>query len=295
MDSLARVSVDESVKELKSKIYCFRDQQVMLDFDLAALYDVEVKVLNQAVKRNIERFPTAFYFKLTNEEYCSLKSQIVTSKGKGGRRKAPSAFTEQGIAMLSAVLRSSVAVKVSIHIIKVFVDLRKNERAYTLLNHRIDTVEQKIMGHESKFEKVFDALEHTDVPKQGVFFEGQVFDAHTFTCELIRSARKSLILIDNYVDETVLTLLSKRTTGVAATILTKKISKQLELDLQKHKEQYPEIVVKQFSKSHDRFLIIDDNEVYHIGASLKDLGKNWFAFSKMDISALAMIQKLQVG
>lgn len=229
----------------------------------------------------------------------NLRSQNATSShgGRGQHRKyLPYVFTEQGVSMLSAVLRSETAIKVSIQIINAFVEMRRFIQHNADVFARIDSVEKRQLQFESttgaNFEKVFQALEAAEPPKQGIFYNGQMHDAHTFVSSLIRKAKKSLILIDNYVDDSVLTLLSKRKKAVTATIYTKAISKQLALDLEKHNEQYAPVTVEKFKDAHDRFLIIDEQHIYHIGASLKDLGKKWFAFSKFESGALEMLQKL---
>jgi hypothetical protein len=297
-------------EHLRSLIYRVRGMEVMLDSDLAWLYGVETRVFNQAVKRNIERFPDSFRFLLTQEEYDSLKSQFVTlnadadlrsqfvtSSDHGGRRYLPYAFTEQGVAMLSAVLRSETAIQTSIHIINAFVAMRRLLAASGGLLQRVDTLEKRQITHEIKtddrFEQVFDALESKSLnPTQGIFFDGQIFDAYLFVNDLLRQAKKSIVLIDNYVDDSVLQQLAKRRKGVAATILTRTIGKALALDLKKHNAQYPPIDIREFADSHDRFLILDGEKVYHLGASLKDLGKKWFAFSKMDKAGLKVMSKV---
>ncbi|MBU1044354.1 MAG: ORF6N domain-containing protein [Candidatus Omnitrophica bacterium] len=286
------------LEAVERKIFTVRDVQVMLDSDLAELYGVETKILNQAVKRNKERFPDEFMFQLTTEENDCLRSHFVTSKGnKGGRRYLPYVFNEQGIAMLAGVLKSDIAVKISIKIINAFVAMRKFILSNGQLFQRLHEVEKKQLEHQiitdQKFEQVFKALESGDaLPKQGIFFEGQVFDAYKFVSDLIRKAKKSIILIDNYVDDSVLTLFTKRKKGVSARIFTKVITKQLALDLKKHNEQYPEIIIQEFKDAHDRFLIIDNKDVYHFGASLKDLGKKMFAFSKFGKQALKILERL---
>lgn len=305
-----------SQKEIESRIFVFRDSQVMLDRDLAEMYQVKTKVLNQAVKRNIERFPEAFRFQLTEDETNELviksdrfgfssshtttsgsRSQIVTlneSETKRGKniKYNPYAFTEQGVAMLSAVLRSDVAVKVSIQIINAFVEMRKLIANHSGLLQRMDGIERKQLETDKKFERIFKALESkNEIPDQGVFFDGQVFDAYELASKIIRSAKKNIVLIDNYIDESTLTHLSKKTKAVKVLLLTKTISKQMTLDVKKANEQYGNFELKSFTKSHDRFLIIDHTEVYHLGASLKDLGKKWFAFSKLDKNSIAAILK----
>ncbi len=283
-----------SIEDIQAKIYTIRGVQVMLDSDLAKLYDVEVRVLNQAVKRNKERFHEDFMFQLTDEEYENLKSQIVTSSW-GGRRYLPYAFTEQGVAMLSAVLRSKTAIDVSIKIMQAFVAMRKFIIKNAEIFSRLEKLEYKLIEHDKKFEALFNALDTTgEVPTQGIFFDGQIFDAYKFACDLIRSAKKSIILIDNYIDESVFTILTKRNPTVKATIYVGTITKQLKLDLEKHNAQYPPIEVIKIENIHDRFLIIDDKDVYHIGASLKDLGKKVFAFSKMDKEGLKILEKIKM-
>jgi len=324
-----------AIENIQSMILTIRGVQVMLDSDLAAVYDVETKILNRAVKRNIDRFPESFRFQLTEEEYdslrCqigtlneknlkfhsgtsnddeSLRSQIVTSSakslrsqiatletGRGKHRKyLPYAFTEQGVSMLSAVLRSETAIKVSIQIINAFVEMRRFIQHNANIFTRLDLVERRQIAFESEtgknFEKIFQALEAGEPPKQGIFYDGQVYDAYSFVADLIRKAKKSLMLIDNYVDDSVLTMLGKRKNGVQTIIYTKTISKQLALDLKKHNAQYPPIDAKTFKDAHDRFLIIDEKEIYHIGASLKDLGKKWFAFSRFEIGGFEMLNKI---
>jgi hypothetical protein len=285
-------------QEIENRIYNIRGEQVMLDSDLARIYQVETKVFNQAVKRNTDRFPENFCFQLTQDEFhtINLRSQFVTSSlNYGGRRYLPYAFTEQGIAMLSAVLRSDVAVKVSIAIMNAFVEMRKMLVDNAALFHRLDKMELKHAEADQKFEEIFKALESGKLhSEKGIFYNGQIFDAYAFVSDAIRTAQSSIILIDNYVDDTVLTLLGKKNNNVTATIYTKIVSNQLRLDLQRYNSQYPPIEVEIFSNAHDRFLIIDNTELYHIGASLKDLGKKWFAFSRMDIEVGRMLQILAI-
>ena len=280
--------------EIEKKIYTIRGLQVMLDKDLAALYGVETRVLKQAVKRNRERFPDAFMFELKEEELNTLVSQTVIPSKKLFGGALPYVFTEQGVSMLSAVLKSKTAIEMSIQIINSFVQMRKFISQNAAVFQRLDNLEQKQQFTDKKLDTVLNAIEDkTFKPKQGIFFDGQVFDAYLFVVDLIKSAKTSLVLIDNYVDESVLMMLSKRADKCHATIYTKTISKQLRLDLKKHNEQYPHIEIKIFKEAHDRFLIIDDKTVYHIGASLKDLGKKWFAFSKFDKEALVLLNKLE--
>lgn len=287
-------SINDSIK---NKIYTIRGMQVMLDRDLAELYGVETKVFNQAVKRNEDRFPSDFRFQLTAIE----KNELVTNCDRLNSLKHstvnPYVFTEQGVSMLSAVLKSTIAVDISVKIIRIFVQMRQFLSANNELFQKIEQIEKRQITYElksdEKFEKIFRAIEDKSIkPKQGIFYDGQVYDAYVFVSDLIKSANDTIVLIDNYIDDTVFTLLSKRDTKVKATIYTKNITKQLELDIQKHNAQYPSIELKKFDSSHDRFLLIDNKEVYHIGASLKDLGKKWFAFSKFDMGALGILERL---
>lgn len=279
--------VDSDIQDL---IYVVRGQQVMLDRDLATLYGVETKVLNQAVKRNINRFPDDFMFQLTPEE-C-LRSQIVTSndRRRGGTRYMPYVFTENGVAMLSGILRSGTAIEVNIQIMRAFTKMRHFlannasvfRRLKTLEYHQLE-MQQHQQATDKQLDEVFRRLDEGSCkPQQGIFYDGQVYDAYTFVADLVKSAKHRIILIDNYIDETVLTLLDKRAAEVQVTIYTQQISRQLQLDIDRHNAQYPPIEVNIFRLSHDRFLCIDE-AVYHVGASIKDLGKKWFGFSKMEL------------
>jgi len=276
-----------SQKFIENRIFSIRGNQVMIDRDLAEMYQVETKVLNQAVKRNIERFPELFRFQLTDDERMELVTNCDRFESLKHSTNNPFAFTEQGVAMLSAVLRSETAIKVSIQIINAFVEMRKFISNHSGLLQRMDGVERKLLETDQKFEQVFKALEaKNEIPSQGVFFDGQIFDAYELASKIIRSAKKSIVLIDNYPDENTLTHLAKKNKGVKIYLLTKNVNKQLTLDVQKANEQYSNFEVKAFTQSHDRFLIIDGKEVFHLGASLKDLGKKWFAFSKLETKSV---------
>ncbi len=290
-----QLALNISAENIQSKIYTIRGLQVMLDKDLADLYNVETRALNQAVNRNIERFPPDFMFQLTKDEFENLISQFVISSSQwGGIRKLPYAFTEQGVAMLSGVLKSDAAVRVNIQIIRAFVAMKKFLASNARIFHRLEIVEEKQIEYDKKFELVFDAIESKDIkPEKGIFFDCQIFDAYKFVSDIIKTADKSLILIDNYIDDSVLTLFSKRNKDVQVTIFTKDVSRQLSLDLAKYNSQYMPIEIKEFKQSHDRFLIIDNKEVYHFGASLKDLGKKWFAFSKFDKEAFNLLHEFE--
>ena len=280
--------------DIEKRIFTIRDVQVVLDKDLAHFYQVSTSRLNEQVKRNSSRFPTDFMFQLTEIEIDILVSHFAIPSKQILGGNLPFVFTEQGVAAVSAVLKSEKAAQVSVNIMRAFVSMRKFISQNTLLFQRLDNIELKQIEADQKFEQIFKALEKNNpVPNKGIFFEEQVFDAYVFVAELIKKAKTNLILIDNYIDETVLTLLSKRNKTVTATIYTKQINKQLQLDLAKHNQQYPLINIEIYANSHDRFLIIDQTELYHIGASLKDLGKKWFAFSKMDSLTNDILEKLK--
>jgi hypothetical protein len=285
-------------QNIESIIYTIRGLQVMLDSDLARMYQTETKYINRSVSRNLNRFPVDFAFQLNDNEWESLRFQIgtlnqKTSRGKH-RKYLPWVFTEHGVTMLSAVLNTEVAVEVSIHIIKAFVSMRKFMLNNASVFQRLNQVELNQLKSNERIDKIFRALEKTNsIPKQGVFFEGQIFDAYELMSKIIRSAKKEIILIDNYIDESVLIHLSKRAANVKSVIYTQKITEQLQLDLAKHNEQYPSIEIKTLKMAHDRFLILDQKELYHIGASLKDLGKRWFAFSKLNEFLPEILKKLE--
>lgn len=267
---------------VENRIFTLRGEQVILDSDLAKLYGTETKRFNEQVQRHINRFPATFMFQLTKEEWVSLRSQIATINGRGQHRKyLPYAFTEHGVIMAAAILKSEIADKASVKVVEAFVAMRRFLSANAQVFQRLETIEYKLLESDQKFEDIYSKLEEKSLkPQQGIFFDGQVYDAYELICSLIKSAKARIILIDNYVDESVLTMLDKRHAGVSASIFTQKISRQLSLDIAKHDVQYPPIPVHVFSKSHDRFLIIDDR-VYHVGASIKDLGKKWFAILEM--------------
>jgi hypothetical protein len=278
-------------EHIKNKIYLIRGLQVILDSDLATLYEVKTKALNQAVKRNNKRFPKDFMFQLTITE----KNELVTNCDRLQHIKhattTPYVFTEQGVSMLSGVLKSEKAISINIQIIRTFVSLRSFISQHATLFARIDTIEQKQLIYDKKFEKVFSALKsHT--PQKGIFYDGQIFEAYTFVCDLIKQATKEIILIDNYVDETTLTLFSKKKENVSVKIYTKRPSKQTILDVNKFNAQYKGVTIIEFNEAHDRFIIIDQKDTYHFGASLKDLGKKWFAFSKFEKEGIKMISKI---
>ena len=284
-----RGEVTIELSKIEERIFTIRGKQVMIDKDLALLYGVETKRLNEQVKRNIERFPEDFMFQLTMEE-C-LRSQFATLNQAQGKhlKYLPYAFTENGIAMLSSVLRSETAIAVNIKIMRTFSQIRKSVYKDSNLSNRVELIEYNmsdmrrlLIETTDKVDSIFESMKGTSIlPIQGIFFDGQIFDAYTFVSDLIRKAIRRIVLIDNYIDDTVLTLLDKRFPDVTATLYTGKLSKTVQLDISKHNSQYAPIEIKTFDKGHDRFLIIDD-DVYLIGASIKDLGKKWFGFTRME-------------
>ena len=276
--------------QINNKIHTIRGVQVMLDSDLAGLYNVEVKALNQAVKRNKERFPEHFMFQISKDELKVLRSQNVTSS-HGGRRYNPYFFTEQGVSMLSAILKSKTAVEISIKIINAFVEMRRFLIKNAYIFQEFQRINQKLITHDEQLEKVFKAMDNKELPRQGIFFNGQVFDAFVFISNLIKSAQARIVLIDNYVDENTLHMFSDKKNEVSVKIHTKNINKKLLLAAEKFGQQHGGIVITRFEDSHDRFIIID-NEVYHIGASLKDLGKRWFAFSRLGLAPEVILARI---
>ena len=278
-----------AVPTIQSKIALIRDQQVLLDRDLARFYGVEVSQMNRQVKRNIERFPEDFMFQLTKAENEALKCQYGISKQRGGDRRLPYAFTEQGVAMLSGLLRSEVAIAANIMIMRAFVTMRRFLTMNAQIYQRLDRIEgQQLMDNqwraetESKIETILDKLEEkTPSPTaEQIFATGCIWDAWQFVSELIRGAKVRIILIDNYVDDRVLTLLCKRKEGVSATIHTR-YNQHFLLDLEKHNQQYSAITAVQIPhKHHDRFLVIDD-VVYLLGASVKDMGTGVCAITRL--------------
>ena len=288
---------DVSPDKIQSRILSIRGVQVMLDRDLAELYGVPVKRLNEQVSRNIERFPTGFMFQLSATEFADLKSQIATSSW-GGIRKAPKVFTEQGVAMLSAVLNSSTAILVSIAIMEAFVRMRHFMMANAEVLCRMNVLEKKQIATDAKVDEILERLDSSETPIQGVFYDGQLWDARALVLKLVAGAKRSLILIDNWATPEVLDLFAKKRKGVRLTIFTsehfrKGVPKHLisPTDVTTFNAQYPKLAVRYNETFHDRFLIIDDKELYLIGASLKDLGSKCFAFTKLDAGEIRRIKK----
>jgi hypothetical protein len=319
MTSEKQIAVQNvSPEKIQSRILVIRGAQVMLDRDLAELYGVSVKRLNEQVSRNIERFPSGFMFQLSVSEFADLKSQIATSSldGKlahlksqfatsswGGIRKAPKVFTEQGVAMLSAVLNSPTAILVSIAIMEAFVRMRHFMMDNAEVVCRMNVLEKKQMSTDAKVDDILKRLDSTERPSQGVFYDGQLWDARALVLKLIGSAKRSLILIDNWATTETLDLFTKKRRGVKLTIFTsehydkkhvphRKIS---DADIATFNAQYPHLAVRYNETFHDRFLIVDDKDLYLIGASLKDLGKKCFGFTKMDAGEIDRLKKVAFG
>ena len=285
-----------TITPIEDMIITLRGVQVIVDRDLATLYGVETKRMNEQVRRNLNRFPSRFRFQLTKEEVDEVVANCDHLLSIKYSPTLPYVFTEQGVAMLASVLHSDTAVDVSVKIMDAFVAMRHFIASNAQVFQRLEVIEHHQLEMSSHLTKndhqiaeIFKRLDQENAtPTQGIFFDGQIFDAYTFVSDLIRSAKKSIVLFDNYVDDTVLTMLDKRKPKVTATIYTQKVKQQLSLDLAKHNAQYQPIDVKQYDRVHDRYLCID-NTVYHIGASLKDLGKRWFSFNKMEMTAKELL------
>jgi len=273
--------------KIENMIYEVRGKQVMLASDVAILYNSETKIINQVVKRNINRFPESFCFQLTDDEYLALKdkinkvslrSQIVTlNKSNNSRgmyvKYLPYVFTEHGIMMLSGLLKSDVAARVNIQIINAFVEMRK----YIADNNyekRISNIETKLIEHDNKFKEIFNKFE---TQNNHIFYEGQIYDAYSLMIDILNTSNNSIKIIDNYIDKKILDILSK--TNKEILIITNKYNNE---DYQKYKEQYNNIKIKISNSFHDRFIIIDDKILYHCGASFKDLGKKCFGINKIE-------------
>jgi hypothetical protein len=270
------------VQTIENRIFTIRGKQVLLDRDVAELFQQKTKRLNEQVKRNVDRFPEHYFFRLTKNEKEELVANCDRLSGLKHSTVSPLVFTEYGISMLATLIKGEFAAAMSVAIIDTFIHYSKSKRSGEILISRINLIEMSLSAHEKKIEDILVQLEPYASKKQGIFFQNQIFDAYVFFSELVQKGTYSIILIDNYIDHTVLLQLAKRTEGVSATIYTERIPAPLRLDLEKHNAQYPPIEIHRIQHIHDRFLIIDEKELYHIGASIKDLGKKWFAFSRMD-------------
>lgn len=293
------VSNTMQVNDFGNRIYTIRGKQVMLDYELAALYGYEVRALNQQVKRNIERFPDDFMFQLTKEEVEGVKSQFVISPfsnfyagQEGGRRKPPYAFTEQGIYMLATVLKGKVAEQQSIFIMRAFREMRQFISNNALLFEKISHIELKQLEYQKstneKLEKVFQYIEDQTESKQKIFFDGQIYDAFSFITSIVQKAQNEIIFIDGYVDVGTLNILAKKNATVDVKIYTYASASITNNDIVNFNAQYPTLTVEKTQIFHDRFIILDGKTVYHIGASLKDAGKKCFAISLLEDTENAM-------
>lgn len=301
------VIVDSTEDKIQNLIHYIRGQQVMIDSDLAMLYNVETKRLNESVKRNAKRFPESFCFQLTEDEYADLRSQIATSNtktekasSKGGRRYLPYAFTEQGIAMLSAVLRSDEAIQVSVNIMNTFVKMRRFMAENALMFDKLNSLELKQLEYQKesneKFDQIFAYISEHEEVGQKIFFEGQIYDAFSLLVSLIEKAENSIVLIDNYVDVGTLNILAKKKEGVDVTVYTVRRTRLASQDIANFNSQYPTLTVNYTGVFHDRFLIVDETTAYHIGASLKDAGKKCFGITRIeDIGIVSdILQRLEI-
>lgn len=299
------VIVDSTEEKIENLIHCVRGEQVMIDSDLALLYNVETKRLNESVKRNAKRFPESFCFQLTEDEYVDLRSQFATSNtenatSKGGRRYLPYAFTEQGIAMLSAVLRSDEAIQVSVNIMNAFVKMRRFLAENAVMFDKLNSLELKQLEYQKesndKFNQIFAYISEHEEVRQKIFFEGQIYDAFRLLVSLVEKAEKSIVLIDNYVDVATLNIFAKKKDGVDVTIYTVRRTRLASQDIANFNSQYPTLTVNYTEVFHDRFLIIDEETAYHIGASIKDAGKKCFGISRIGDAGIIsdILQRLEI-
>ncbi len=284
-----------AIEDIKNLIYTIRGKQVMLDSDVAMLYHYTTKNINKAVKRNIDRFPEDFCFQLTEMEFQNLRFQFGTlnkkvNNGDVTRKYVPYVFTEQGISMLSGVLKNEIAVKVSVNIMRAFVEMRK----FLMLNgqvfERLTSIEYKLLEHDKKFDEVFNQLQLEENIKQRIFFDGQIYDAYSLIVDIIRKANNKILIIDNYIDDSVLKMLAKKKNNVEVVILTSDKSNIENIDVKKFNKEYPILKIAKTNKFHDRFIVIDNKEMYHLGASIKDLGKKCFGINK--IEDIEIIEKI---
>ena len=261
-------------ENIENLIYEIRGKQVMLDSDLAKLYQVETKRINEAVSRNKEKFPERFYFRITEKEYDSLKSQIATSKG--GSRKGHSVFTEQGVAMLATILKSKIATQVSIAIMDAFVAMRKYISSNFIEQKYINNM---VLEHDSKIKLLqhsFDKLEEKQKIND-IYFDGQIYDAYSKIFDIFKHAKKELIIIDSYADNTILDIIKRL--NIKATIITRKNNLLTVQDIEKYNEQYQNLTVKFYSTFHDRYFILDNKTIYHCGASINRIGYKTFSIT----------------
>ena len=284
-----------SSEEIRNLIYTIRGKQVMLDSDVAMLYHYETKNVNKAMKRNIERFPEDFCFQLTDDEFENLRFQFGTlnkkvNNGKVTRKYLPYVYTEQGISMLAGVLKNDIAIQVSISIIRAFIEMRKFISSNAQVFERLTNIEYKLLDYDKKFDEIFNQLQNEDNIKQKIFFEGQIYDAYSLIIDIIKRAKNKIVIIDNYIDDSILKMLVKKNKNVEVVILTSSKSNVSNLDIQKFNKEYPTLKIARTNKFHDRFIVIDNKELYHCGASIKDMGKKCFGINKVeDISGIKQI------
>lgn len=281
--------VKYEVENIKNLIYNIRGKQVMIDSDVAELYQYATKNINKAMKRNVERFPEDFCFQLTEDELKQMWFQNGTTFENikyRSEKYLPYVYTEQGIAMLAGILKNEIAVNVSINIMRAFIEMRKFLLNNDQVFNRLINVEYKLLEHDKKFDEVFNQLQYDENIKQRIFFDGQVYDAFSMIIDLIRKANKEIILIDNYIDIETLNILSKKGNNVDVKIYTKQNTPINVKDINKFNTQYPKLEVKYIDKFHDRFLIIDRKYIYHIGASIKDAGKKCFGITLIKYDAI---------
>ncbi|MEF2641802.1 MAG: ORF6N domain-containing protein [Clostridia bacterium] len=272
-------------KDIKDLIYTIRGMQVMLDSDVANLFKYTTKNINKSVKNNAERFPEYYCFQLTTKEYNSLMTRrynIIKIGRSNNRKYLPYVFTEYGITMLAALLKSEVAVNISIKIVNTFMQMRKNFSENNQVFERLTSLEYKLLEQEKKINNILGELKFEENIKQKIFFKGQIYDAYSIIIDIIKSANKKILIIDNYIDDNVLKMLSKKKKDVEVTILTSIKSNIEKLDIKKFNKEYPILKLEKTNKFHDRFIIVDNKEMYHLGASIKDLGKKCFGINKIE-------------
>lgn len=276
--------------EIKNLIYTIRGKQVMLDSDVAMLYHYETRMINQTVKRNIDRFPEDFCFQLSEQEYNSMRSHFVMAYGtenkKRNKNKLPYVFTEQGIAMLSGLLKNKIAIQVSINIMNAFVEMRKILNNNGQIFERLTTLEYKQIENEKNIKQLFNMFQNEEEIKQKIFFKGQIWDSYSLIVDILKKAKKKILIIDNYIDDSILKMLSKKNKDVEVVLLTSTKSNIQNIDIQKFNKEYPTLKVAKTNKFHDRFIVIDNKELYHCGASIKDLGNKCFGINKIEDSEI---------
>ena len=289
IETIARNSDFENyeIEDIKKLIFTIRGKQVMLDSDVAKLYKYETKNVNKAMKRNIERFPEDFCFHLTLKELEEMWFQNGTTFEKlnlkyRSEKYLPYVYIEQGIAMLSGVLKNEIAIQISIKIIRAFIEMRRFLVSNGQIFERLTKIEYKLLEQDKKIENLFEKFDQSEKIKQKIFFEGQIWDSYELIINIIKTAQSKILIIDNYIDDSIFKMLQKKKNNVTAVVLTSHNSKINKLDVKKFNEQYPVVKLAVTNKFHDRFIIIDNKELYHCGASLKDLGKKCFAISKIE-------------